>query len=474
MSHRQGRAGLHRPALHLPDVAHRPYWARLVPPGELPRRAVLIRLVLALALAAALWIGVSNAQDPAITVSYSNVQVTVVSPAGYYPVQGPPPVTVVLRGLSSNVKDAPRPLAFAYPRALFPMTAQSVPIVVKNLPPGAEVVKVTPPTVTLRLEPQATKALKVDVQIVSGVPIGYEPSQPIVNPPSVTVTGPSHTVSTVAAARVFLNESDYRSDRTRTLRVVVFDNKGQPVSRRIVLVKPSEVSVTVHVHIQPHRGSVPVEADIKGSPATGYRIASITASPPLVEVLSNSSVPSTFVLKTVPISVDGLSNNARWQVPLVQPPGITLVHQVLETITVAVSPIPGSAVTKAGIQVVNKRPGTTLALSNTSITVAYQGPIPSLNLATAPLTVLDLGNRPPGVYYLRPRVTLPKGLSVISLTPAVLRVTITAPPAPHLVVPTATPTPTVTPRPTNTPRPTATSHPRPSATAFVPIGRVGR
>ena len=138
MSHRQGRAGGHRPALHLPDVAHRPYWARLVPPGELPRRAVLIRLVLALGLAAALWIGVSNAQDPAITISYSNVQVTVVSPAGYYPVQGPPPVTVVLRGLSSNVKDAPRPLAFAYPKALFPMTAQSVPIVVKNLPPGAE------------------------------------------------------------------------------------------------------------------------------------------------------------------------------------------------------------------------------------------------------------------------------------------------------------------------------------------------
>ena len=285
MRDRQGRTGLHRPALHalhLPDVAHRPYWARLVPPGELPRRAVLIRLVLALGLAAALWVGVSNAQDPAITVSYSNVQVTVVSPPGYYPVQGPPPVTVLLRGLSSNVKDAPRPLAFAYPRALFPMTNQSVPIVVKNLPPGAEVVTVTPPAVTLRLEPQATKTLKVDVQIVSGVPIGYQPSPPIVDPPAVTVTGPSHAVSTITTARVFLNESEFRSDRTRTLHVLIFDNKGQQVSRRIVLVKPSDVTVAVRVHIQPHRGSVPVEADIEGSPATGYRISSITASPPLV------------------------------------------------------------------------------------------------------------------------------------------------------------------------------------------------
>lgn len=449
-----------RAGLHLPKGPRRAPWSRLVPPGELPRRAVMIRLILALGLAAVLWIGVSAAQDPVMTVTYPSVQVTVESPKGYYPVQGPPPVTIVVRGLASDMRGAPRPLAFAYPKAIFPMTTQSVPVVVKNVPPRAEVVSIDPKHVTLQLEQQASRTLKVDVQVTNGPPIGYEAGSPVVSPSTVTVTGPSHTINSIKEARVFLDESGYTTTQTKERQVRVYDNNGQLVSRRIILIKPSAVKVRVPVHIQPHRGRLPVEATIVGTVAPGYRISNIQVIPQLVEVLSNSTVPSTTTLQTVPISVSGLTNSATIPVALVQPPGLTLVKQTQEIVTISVSPIPGSAVTVAGIQIVHKRPGTTVALSNTSVTVAFKGPIPALG--ATPLAVLDLNNRPPGVYHLTPQIELPHDLSVVSVTPSTIQVRITAPPQAHVVVPTATTTPASTPRPTATARPTST--PRPART----------
>ena len=74
--------GRHLP-LRVPGVAGRgPLWPRLLPPSELPRRGVVVRLVLALVLATALWVGVSDQQDPVRVVKYSAVPITVRSARG--------------------------------------------------------------------------------------------------------------------------------------------------------------------------------------------------------------------------------------------------------------------------------------------------------------------------------------------------------------------------------------------------------
>lgn len=457
--------GSARPALHLPGVPRPiPYWARLIPPGELPPRAVLVRLVLALALAIVLWVRVSAEEDPAIPRQYDQIPITVNSPPGYYPVQLPASVTVLVVGLTSNLKDAATPSAFVY---ITSPTAQGpFPVHVVGLPPGVELRGVAPATVSLRLEKQASVTLPVKAQPFNAPP-GYQVSAPSVTPRTVTITGPSHAVNAIAEVRVDLNEAGLHGVSVQHAYPVAYDHNGQPVSRRIILIQPAYVTVRVSVHLPPYLLSLPIMPNIRGTIAAGYRISRVTTVPPLVPVLSSAQIPTTTVLQTAPITVTGLTTRAVVQVPLVVPPNLTLRQPAQESVIIEVAPMPGSAVTTAQILVVGKRAGTTVTLGTSTVTVVYQGPIPLLASAAAPRAVLDLRNRQPGVYHLTPAIALAEGLTLASIVPEGLRVMITAPPKqqPHAItLPSATPSATFAPTVTATPRPTRTPLPRPTPT----------
>jgi hypothetical protein len=109
------------------------------------------------------------------------------------------------------------------------------------------------------------------------------------------------------------------------------------------------------------------------------------------------------------------------------PAGVTL-NRTQVTVTIEVSPIPGSAVSTAQVLVVGERRGTTVTLDRSTITVVYQGLLSLLHRADAPVAILDVHNRRPGVYYLRPTIILAPGLRLSALTPPRLRVAITAAP----------------------------------------------
>lgn len=454
-----------RPTLHLPGVPRPvPYWARLIPPGELPPRAVLVRLVLALALAIALWVRVSADEDPVVTATYKALAPVVTPPTGYYPVQSAPLVTVQAQGLRSNLADAPAPQAYVDLTNVSPTTHGPIlaPVHVRGLPPGVELRRVTPSQVSLKLQKQASKTVKVTIQTFGAPPGYYEVSPPTFSPHTVKITGPSSTVSTIASARIVVNESRFTSDRTLREDPVIYDRNGQPVSRHVVRVEPRAVSVTIHIRLQKYQQSVAVTPNITGTVGVGYRIANVTVLPPLVTVLSNAPVLGTMVLQTAPITVTGWTSSHQVAVPLVVPANLTLQHPVQETVAIDIAPVPGSAVSKAQVLVTGKRPGTTVSLDTQTVTIVYQGPIALLNEAGAPVARLDLHNRQPGVYHLAPTISLPAGLSLISATPAQVRVMITAPPQPRAIVrPTAAPTatPTTRPRSTTTARPTATASP---------------
>ena len=91
-------------------------------------------------------------------------------------------------------------------------------------------------------------------------------------------------------------------------------------------------------------------------------------------------------------------------------------------------PVANLAIEPQALLVVGARHGTTVTLDSSTITVVYQGPLPLLHSAGAPVATLDVHNRPPGVYSLRPTITLPGGLTLAALTPPRLRVAITAAP----------------------------------------------
>jgi YbbR domain-containing protein len=423
-AHARADGGRHLP-LRVPGVTGRgPLWPRLLPPSELPRRGVVVRLVLALVLATALWVGVSAQQDPVRVVTYSAVPITVRSARGYSPVNSLPAATIRVQGLSSDLQDAPRPTAFVDATH---GTSRAERVQVSGLRARLQLVSVTPRTVSVQLEKAATRTgIPVQPTGFGPPPPGYFEPRFSSTPSTLTIVGPTHLVNRVVAARLALNDAQFTQNTSLVVVPQLFDSAGRGVSRSGIQQFPPKVTVTVTVRHQPYQQPVPVQPQIRGTVAAGYAITNIAYFPQFVQVVSGSQLARAR-LTTAPIMVAGWTRSHTVLAQIEAPAGVTL-NRTQVTVTIEVSPIPGSAVSTAQVLVVGKRHGTTVSLDRSTITVVYQGLLPLLHRADAPVAILDVHNRRPGVYYLRPTITLPPGLTLAALTPPRLRVAITAAP----------------------------------------------
>jgi hypothetical protein len=415
--------GGRRLPLRVPGVAgRRPLWPRLLPPSELPRRGVVVRLVLALVLATALWAGVTAQQDPVRVVTYSAVPITVRSARGYSPVTSLPAATIRVQGLSSDLQDTPRPTAFVDATH---GTSRAERVQVSGLRPGLQLVSITPRTVRVQLEKAATRTgIPVQPTGFGPPPPGYLEPRFSSTPSTLTIVGPAHLVNRVVAARLALNDAQFTQNTSLVVVPQLFDSTGQGVRRSGIQLFPPKVTVTVTVRHQPYPQPVPVQPRIRGTVAAGYAITNIAYFPQFVQVVSGSQL-ATARLTTAPITVAGWTRSHTVLAQVEAPAGVTL-NRTQVTVTIEVSPIPGSAVSTAQVLVVGERRGTRVTLDRSTITVVYQGLLPLLHRADAPVAILNVHNRRPGVYYLRPTITLAPGLSLSTLTPPRLRVVITA------------------------------------------------
>jgi YbbR domain-containing protein len=382
----------------------------------------VVRLVTALVVATALWVGVSADQNPVRSVTYRAVPITVRSGPGYSLVNSLPAATIRVQGLSADLQDAPQPTAFVDAAH---GTSRAERVQVSGLRAGLQLVSVTPRTVSVRLERTATRTgIPVQATGFGPPPPGYLEPRFSSMPSTLTIVGPGHMVNRVVAARLALNNAQFTQNMSLAVVPQLFDRAGRGVSRSGIQLFPPKVTVTVTVRHQPYPQPVPVQPHITGTVAPGYAITNIAYFPQFVQVVSSSQL-ATARLTTTPITVTGWTKTRTVLAPIEAPAGVAL-NRTQATVTIEVSPIPGSAVSTAQVLVVGRRHGTTVTLDHSTITVVYQGLLPLLRRAGAPVAILDVRNRRPGVYDLRPTITLPQGLTVAALTPPRLHVTITA------------------------------------------------
>ena len=402
----------------------------LLPRGEAPPLSIVVRLLLAFALAAVLWVRVSADSNPVRTLVYGNVSINARTANNYSLLTRLPTGTIHVDALQSQLRDSGAPglyVDLTRVSSTAPLTAL---VQVIGVPPGA-LFSYAPHDVRVRLQTQTHKSLPVSyIPIASaGPPSGFNPPQFTFSPATVTVSGPSQVVASVSTVRVpNLNEADYTQNTTLTRTPQLFDNSGHSIAPGVVHISPPTVTVTVRVNPKPYQQLVSVTPDIRGRIAPGYYITSITFFPQFVHAESSSSL-ITLTLTTDPITITRWATTHVVLVKIKGPTGVTL-DRTQGIVTVDIAPLAGKATATATAQVVNKRTGTTVALDTHTVTVAYGGPLPALHDAALPVMTLDVGNRPPGIYLLTPTVTLPSGLTVQSLTPPSLRVTITAPTTP--------------------------------------------
>ena len=177
--------------------------------------------LLALAIAFALWLGVTGQNKP-VTLRVSGVQLNFLQPAGLQISNDPPAtVDVILTGSKDKLdRITPRDLIanvdLSDQRAGERIIKLSLDRVKVDLQEEVKIQGFHPATVAIRLEPLIEAQLDVEVRFEGKLPEGYEVSNVSVNPAKVRLRGPADRIN---ALRKAITETVWLDDKKGSFNV---------------------------------------------------------------------------------------------------------------------------------------------------------------------------------------------------------------------------------------------------------------
>lgn len=414
----------------------RPAWlrrridVRRIVTHDFPLKAV------AIVIALLFWIAImQNAAPSVITVTFD----------GRIPVERPDnvPSGYVLRGALGDVgvtlRGAPGVadrVALSELRATLDVNTlvlgqaepQDARVTVPSPKEGVEVVDVSPPTVSVRVERLTSRTVLVQPRFSNEPPAGTRAGEAAVDPTEVRVTGPESDVARIAAVLGTVRFGDGQTDiEAPGTPAIPVDAAGVPIDG--LTVEPGVVTVKVPVLPTATTRTVPVVFTLRGVVAPGYWVVGAAMDPFAVTVRGEEEVLKTLDrIETQPIDVGDLSATRTLTVGLAVPAGVTLLRPTDIAVTVTVQALAGTRVFSSAIVVTGLLANHIAELDVTSAGVLVAGPVPALaNMPAAQVVAsVDAAGRGPGTYTVDVAIRVPAGVTVQTFQPT--RVTLTIKP----------------------------------------------
>ncbi|HEY5730161.1 MAG TPA: CdaR family protein [Anaerolineales bacterium] len=305
-----------------------------------------------------------------------------------------------------------------------------------------QIVLADPETVTVMLEPNATRTLPLDLSL-SGLPaIGYQAGDVRIDPTDVVISGPESIVNQAVRARVFVSLDGARENIEQSNPIQIVDENNTVI--RGLTVTPESVQVNVPVSQQGGFRDLAVKVVVTGQIAAGYRLENISVFPPVVTVFSSdselvNSLPG--ILETQPLDLQNANEDISTRLALNLPENVTLVGAQTVQVTVGISPIQTSlTLLNQPINVIGLTEGLAVRIFPQTVDVIISGPLPVLDALTPQdvIVTVDVTGLGLGTHQLIPVVdVLVENVDVESILPGTIEVVI-SPPG----------TPTITPFPT--------------------------
>jgi YbbR domain-containing protein len=409
-------------------------------------------VLLAFALAVAVWITAVTSANPDETQAYPN------------------PVTIEYIGLDPNlIKTGTVPqqvqITLRAPRSIWnALTAGEVPVRavvdLTGLQPGAHKVSVqtqvaTRPVRILSVSPssfnlvlESLVKIKFPVELsVSGSPaIGYQAGDPTIDPAEVTISGPESIVAQVKHVQAAIDMTNARQSVDVTVPLNLVTDNASVLSR--ITIHPSSTHIVLPVTPLGGYRDLAVKVVTVGKLASGYRLNNVTATPLIVTVYSaNSTLIESLpgFVETTTLDLSGAKSNIDTKLSLNLPGGVTLIGDQTVSVQIEIVPIEGSlTVSFRPVEVIGLAQGFHATLSPITVDVILSGPLPeldSLNPSEVSIQV-DLTGLTAGTYQLIPKVTVSKpGVTVQSILPGTVEVIIAKGNASPTTAPTPSPTP---------------------------------
>jgi YbbR domain-containing protein len=404
----------------------------------------------AFVLALSVWVAAVTAADPdevrALT-SPITVEVVGQDPGLVISTEYPKQVDVTLRAPASVWERLDADPASV--RAILDLSGLSsgqhtVEIQVQVSERPVRIVSATPLTVSLALEPLATRTLAIDLTLAGQPAIGYQAGDPILDPLRVVIAGAESEIGKVARARVSVSLDGIREGIDQSIPVEIIDENGQALEG--ISVSPKEVQVSLPVSQQGGYRDLAVKVVVRGQVASGYRLANISVFPPVVTVYSSDpTVVSTLpgVVETQPIDLQNASDDITTRLDLNLPVGVSVVGEQTVLVQASISPIESSlTLSNEIVQVVGLPTGLTAQVLPATVDVIVSGPLPLLDTLTRQdiRVTVDLTGLTAGTHQLVPKVEiLIADVQVESILPGTIEVTLVLTGTPGVTI-TVTPT----------------------------------
>jgi YbbR domain-containing protein len=294
---------------------------------------------------------------------------------------------------------------------------------------GVRVIDVQPRTIIVNLEDLATRQVSVVARAVGSPPLGYQIGAVTPQTASARVSGPESLVALIDQAVADVNVTGLTVNVQQNIVLKAVGTGGAEI--RGVRLEPANVPVNVEVIQTTIVRTVPLAVDVAGEPDPGYAVSRVASSPSAIQVQGPIEVLQQIDRIRLPaVSVAGARSDVVRSVQIPLPAGLSYVDRDRATVTVTVTPAAGSRRTTLAVEVLNVAPGRVGRVSGSgSVDVIIEGPLPVLN-ATAVSELratVDAAGAALGTLTLQVNVRTPEGVTVKSVQPATVTVTIGAP-----------------------------------------------
>lgn len=402
-------------------------------------------LLLALAMAVAVWISAVTANDPVEErVFPRNIPVEIV---------GQDPGMII-----TSSDNNPLSLRLSAPRSIWdrlvndrvPVRARvdlsgldegsyDLPIQINIDISPYKIVSYSPQIYQVTLE--KLESLMMPVKIIQrGEPaIGYEAGEAVLSQPNATVSGPKSMVDRVKNLQVVVDISRVNDTLVRNLLIQAVDENGLTISG--LTLTPDQTTITLPVTQRGGYRNVVVKVVTVGQVGQGYRLTTVSVFPPTVTVFASNpalvdNLPG--YIETAPVDLTGAKDDIDTRLNLNIADGISVVGEPTVNVVVGIAAIEGSlTLNDRLVEVVNLDPRLTAQISPQRATIILSGPLPLLDRLQPGDTriLVDLGGFTEGVYQIAPKIELAlSDIKVQSILPGSIEVTIGP-------APTSTPTP---------------------------------
>lgn len=296
-----------------------------------------------------------------------------------------------------------------------------------------------PRRITVRVENlESIQNVRVVVARI-GDPTGFDIRAPEFEPATVTVTGPASQVRKVDRVEALIQLDPFGLDFDRDVPLIPVDVVGEPLSP--VDVEPASARVRVAVFSNGQTRSIPVVANVTGTPAPGFEIASVSVNPLVMPVEGDQddlvALPR---LDTEPISVNGATATVDRTVELALPAGVRAVAGNTVRVTITLRPVTATRNFSAGIVLSGARSDRTYRLSVDSVIVTLGGSVADLDRLEGRTFEVraEVGGLGTGAHEVSLLANLPAGLALVATSPATVEVVVGVPatsPVPSAVSP---------------------------------------